>query len=134
MNQTEIQTSVSTAGLKIEVEQAIREFAIALTEADEFQAFEIAAQNLRRDTEAQEAIRTFQEKQASLQMMLMLNAVSSEDRQELERLQMAFVSYPTVAIYLQAQEDLTAVCQAVAQMLNESTGLSFSAACGPGCC
>lgn len=134
MNQTETQISVSTAGLKIEVDQAIREFAMALTEAEEFRTFEIAAQNLRQDAEAQEAIRDFQEKQSALQMMLMLNAVSSEDRQELQRLQEAFVSHPTVATYLQAQEDLTAVCQAVAQMLNESTGLSFSAACGPGCC
>jgi cell fate (sporulation/competence/biofilm development) regulator YlbF (YheA/YmcA/DUF963 family) len=134
MNQANIQTPLATAGLEEDIEQSIRDFAMALTEAKEFQAFEIAAQNLRQDAEAQSAIRDFQEKQSSLQMMLMLNAVSSEDQQELQRLQQAFVSHPTVAAYLQAQDNLTAVCQTVAQMLNESTGLSFSAACGPGCC
>ncbi|MFO7623781.1 MAG: YlbF family regulator [Anaerolineales bacterium] len=134
MNQANIQTPVATTGTEEDIEQAVRDFAMSLTESEEFQAFEIAAQNLRQDTEAQEAIRAFQEKQSSLQMMLMLNAVSPEDRQELERLQKAFIAHPTVAAYLQAQDNLTAVCQTVAQMLNESTGLSFSAACGPGCC
>ena len=134
MDQTKTQTPLSTDRLNTDIDQAIRDFAMALTEAKEFRAFEIAAQNLRQDAEAQSAIRDFQEKQSSLQMMLMLNAVSSEDQQELQCLQQAFVSHPTVATYLQAQEDLTAVCQAVAQMINESTGLSFSAACGPGCC
>jgi cell fate (sporulation/competence/biofilm development) regulator YlbF (YheA/YmcA/DUF963 family) len=117
-----------------EIDQAISEFAMALTEADVFQDFEVASHNLRQDQEAQGAIRAFQEKQNSLQMMLMLNAAPPEDQQELERLRDAFVSNPTVAAYMEAQENLTNACQAVAQILNESTGLNFSTACGPGCC
>jgi cell fate (sporulation/competence/biofilm development) regulator YlbF (YheA/YmcA/DUF963 family) len=134
MDQTRTQSSVMTDTNDGEIDQAISEFAMALTEAEVFQAFEVAAQNLRQDQEAQGAIRAFQEKQNSLQMMLMLNAVPPEDQQELERLRDAFIGNPTVAAYLEAQENLTTACQAVAQILNESTGLNFSTACGPGCC
>jgi cell fate (sporulation/competence/biofilm development) regulator YlbF (YheA/YmcA/DUF963 family) len=134
MDQIKTQPNVLIDGQNLDIEQTVREFAMALTEADVFQDFEVAAHNLRQDQEAQGAIRAFQEKQNSLQMMLMLNAVSTEDQQELERLRDAFISNPTVAAYMEAQENLTNACQAVAQILNESTGLNFSTACGPGCC
>jgi cell fate (sporulation/competence/biofilm development) regulator YlbF (YheA/YmcA/DUF963 family) len=134
MDPTRTQSSSISNEVDIEIDQTIRNFAMALTEADVFQVFEIAAQNLRQDQEAQEVIAAFQEKQNSLQMMLKLNAVSPEDRGELERLRDAFVSHPTIAAYLQAQENLTTTCQAIAQLLNQSTGLSFSTACRPGCC
>jgi cell fate (sporulation/competence/biofilm development) regulator YlbF (YheA/YmcA/DUF963 family) len=134
MDPTRTQTSVITNGIDLVIDQAIKGFAMALTEADVFQVFEVAAQKLHQDQEAQEVIAAFQEKQNSLQMMLKLNAVSPEDRGELERLRDAFVSNPTVAAYLEAQENLTTTCQAVAQLLNQSTGLSFSTACRPGCC
>jgi cell fate (sporulation/competence/biofilm development) regulator YlbF (YheA/YmcA/DUF963 family) len=134
MDQTRTQPGVMTDGIDAEIDQTIREFAMVLTEADVFLAFEGAAHNLRQDQEAQGAIHAYQEKQNSLQMMLMLNAVSPEDQQELERLRDAFVSNPTIVAYLEAQENLTSACQAVAQLLNESTGLNFSTACGPGCC
>jgi cell fate (sporulation/competence/biofilm development) regulator YlbF (YheA/YmcA/DUF963 family) len=134
MDPTRTQSSRISNEMDIEIDQAIKGFAMALTEAEVFQAFEIAAQNLRQDQEAQEVITAFQEKQTSLQMMLKLNAVSPQDRGELERLRDAFVSNPTVAAFLEAQENLTTTCQAVAQLLNQSTGLSFSTACRPGCC
>jgi cell fate (sporulation/competence/biofilm development) regulator YlbF (YheA/YmcA/DUF963 family) len=76
----------------------------------------------------------YQAKQQSLQMMLMLNAVSAEEGAELERLRQAFLAAPAVAAYLQAQEDLTAISQAAADLLSQHIGLSFAAACGPGCC
>jgi cell fate (sporulation/competence/biofilm development) regulator YlbF (YheA/YmcA/DUF963 family) len=134
MDPTRTQSSRILKEVDTEIDQAIRGFAMALTEADVFQVFEVAAQNLRQDQEAQEVITAFQEKQNSLQMMLRLNAVSPEDRGELERLRDAFVSNPTIAAYLEAQENLTNACQAIAQLLNQSTGLHFSTACGPGCC
>lgn len=117
-----------------EVRIAARAFAQALAESAEFQAFEQAADRLRQDKAAQRAIEAYQTKQMSLQAMLMLNAVSAEDQAELERLRQAFLSHPTVAAYLQAQENLTAVCQAAADVLSQRIGLSFTAACGPGCC
>ena len=121
-------------GTEAEVRVAARAFAQALAESAEFQAYEQASDRLRQDKTAQRAIGAYQTKQQSLQAMLMLNAVSAKDQAELERLQQAFLSHPTVAAYLQAQEDLTAVCQAAADVLSQRIGLSFTAACGPGCC
>lgn len=122
------------AEAEAEVRAAAHAFAQALAESAEFQAFEQTADRLRQDKTAQRTIRAYQTKQQSLQAMLMLNAVSAQDQAELERLQQAFLSHPTVAAYLQAQEDLTAVCQATADVLSQRIGLSFTAACGPGCC
>jgi len=121
-------------GTEAEVRVAARAFAQALAESAEFQAFEQASDWLRQDKTAQRAIGAYQTKQRSLQAMLMLNAVSAQDQAELERLQQAFLSHPTVAAYVQAQENLTAMCQAAADVLSQRIGLSFTAACGPGCC
>ena len=116
------------------VRQAARDFAAALAQTRQFQAYEQAEQRLRDDLAAQRVLGAYQSKQTSLRMALMLNAVSAEDRAELARLQRAFVAQPTIAAYLQAQGDLTALCQAAAEQLSGIIGLSFTAACGPGCC
>ena len=122
------------AEAEAEVRVAARAFAEALAESAEFQAFEQTADRLRQDKTAQRVIRAYQTKEQSLQAVLMLDAVSAQDQAELERLRQAFLSHPTVAAYLQAQENLTAVCQAAADVLSQRIGLSFTAACGPGCC
>ena len=67
-------------------------------------------------------------------MMLRLNAVNPQDQAELERLQQGFLNQPSVAAYLQAQARFNLLCQAAANQLSERIGLSFTAACGPGCC
>ncbi len=117
-----------------QVKLAAHAFAQALAESAEYQAAEQAADRLRQDKAAQQAILAFQSKQMSLRAMLMLSAVSPQDQAELERLQKAFLEQPSVAAYLKAQEELTALCQAAANLLSERIGLSFASACGPGCC
>ena len=114
--------------------QSARDFAAALVETPQFQAFEAAADRLNNDSIAQHAMEAFQAKQESLQAILMLNAVSAAERAELERLQMAFMNQPSVVAYFQAQADLMAICQASANWLSEAIGLNFAAACGSGCC
>ena len=116
------------------VRQAARDFAAALAETPQFKAFEQVAERLRHDEAAQHAIAAYQDKQAALRVMLMLNAVSAEDQAELERLREAFLSNPSVVAYLQAQADLTAICQAAADLLSQHIGLSYAAACRSGCC
>ncbi len=114
--------------------QAARDFGQALAETQQFKALEAAGERLRGDRAAQGAMQTYQTKQQALQMMQMLNAVSPEEGAELERLRRAFLAAPAVGAYLQAQEDFTVLCRAAADMLTKSIGLSFTAACGPGCC
>lgn len=129
-----IETRTNVFSTESAVREATRIFAQALTETAEYEAFEGAASRLRNDQIAQQAIVAYQSKQRSLEALLMLNAVSVEDQAELERLRQAFLSKPTVVAYFQAQEDLMALCQASADLLSERIGLSFAAACGPGCC
>jgi len=113
---------------------AAREFARALGESAEFQSYEESADRLRNDEVAQRVMSDFVAKQRSLQMLLRLNAVPAEEQAELERLRQTFLSQPAVAAHLKAQDDLTALCQAAAGVLSQRIGLSFAAACGPGCC
>lgn len=134
MSQMEIPIQTTADVTAVEVRKAARAFARALAETAEFQALEHATERLRQDETAQHVVKAFQSKQQSLQMMLILDAVSPEDRDEIERLRQAFFSKPSVTSYLQAQENLTVVCQAAADLLSQRVGLSFAAACGPGCC
>ena len=134
MSQSAVTFQSATETQDTKVQMAAHAFAQALAESAEFQAFEQASEWLRQDETAQQAILAFQIKQQSLQMMLRLNAVSPQDQAELERLQQGFLNQPTVAAYLQAQEELNLLCQAAANQLSMQIGLSFTAACGPGCC
>lgn len=116
------------------VSQAIRDFAAALVETPQFKAFDQASEALRHDENAQHTMEAFQTKQMSLRALLMLNAVPAQDQAELERLRQAFINEPAVSAYFQAQAELTEMCQAAADLLSKHLGLSFAAACGPGCC
>jgi len=134
MSQSAVSFQATNETLDLDIHNAARSFAQALAESAEFQAFEQAAGRLQQDEIAQQTIRAYQNKQQSLQMMLMLNAVSPQDQAELERLQKAFLEQPAVAAYLKAQEELNTLCQEAANLLSERIGLSYTAACGPGCC
>ena len=134
MTQTTAPTPVRTEVTEAQVQTAVRAFAQALAESPAFQAFEQAAGRFRQDETAQSAFQAYRAKQQSLQTMLMLNAVGSEDQAELTRLYQAFTSEPSTAAYLEAQEELMSMCQAAANLLSERLGLDFAATCGPGCC
>ena len=116
------------------VKQAAHDFAIALAETSQFKAFEQTLEHFRADEAAQESLRAFQEKQASLRALIMLNALSPEQQAELETLQKAFFDRPVVRDYLTAQSEFEAVCQSLGDMLSESIGLNYAAACGVSCC
>lgn len=116
------------------VMQAARQFAEVLAEAPQFQAFEQALFNFRQDAEAQSAIQDFQKKQASLKALLMLNAVSAEDRQELQTLLDRVNQQPSVIAYNQAQGALVAVTQELGDLLSKAIGLDYASVCRTGGC
>lgn len=134
MTQTTAPTPARTEVTEARVQTAVHAFAQALAESPQFQAFEQAADRFRQDETAQSAFQAYRAKQQSLQAMLMLNAVGSEDQAELKRLYQTFTAQPSTAAYMQAQEELAAVCQAAAGLLSDRLGLDFAATCGPGCC
>jgi cell fate (sporulation/competence/biofilm development) regulator YlbF (YheA/YmcA/DUF963 family) len=116
------------------VKRAAHDFAAALAETPQFEAFGLAAEHFQNDQAAQESLRAFQEKQASLRALRMLNALSPEQQAELEALKKGFYGRPTVQEYLAAQSEFAALCQSVGDMLSESIGLNYAAACGVSCC
>lgn len=111
-----------------------RRFTEALAETPQFIAFEEAYQAFRQDEEAQRAYKALQQKQESLKMMMMLNAVDEEERQELRKLQEQFYQQESVQKYLAAQESLISVCQEIGDILSDATGLDFGSACRKGGC
>ena len=116
------------------VQQAAHDFAAALAATPQFKAFEQAAYAFQQDKDAQTALQAYQAKQQSLQMMLMLNAVSAEDRAELTRLYQAFAGRPSFQAYVRSEADLKALCQEVGDLLSHHIGFDFAAACASGGC
>ena len=113
---------------------AARDFAATLSETPQYKAFEQAAERFRQDQAAQQAMEAYREKQMDLRPLLMLNALSDEQRTELESLQNAFVNQPVVQEYSKAQMEFASLCQALGDALSESIGLNYAAACGVSCC
>ena len=116
------------------VMQAAKQFAETLGDTSQFREFEQSYLDFRQDTKAQSAIREFQKKQASLKALLMLNAVSDEERQELQRLQDRFYHQPSVLRYTKAQEELVTICQDIGDNLSKAIGLDYGASCKTGGC
>ena len=116
------------------VMQAAKQFAETLVDTPQFREFEQSYFGFRQDVEAQNAIREFQQKQASLKALLMLNAVSEEDRQELQRLQDRFYQQPSALRYTKAQEELVAISQEIGDLLSKAIGLDYGATCKTGGC
>lgn len=122
------------AGWRSDVEGAARDLAVALAETPQFEAFEHAYMRFRDDERAQEAMRAYQEKQNSLQMMLMLNAASPEQLEELERLRQAWMAEESMVAYLDAQTALALLARSIDTLLSERIGFGFAATCRPSCC
>lgn len=116
------------------VMQAARHFAEALAESPQYQAFEQALFTFRQDAVAQDAIRDFQNKQASLKGLLMLDAVSAEDRQELQALADRVNHQPSVIAYSQAQKDLVIISQELGDLVSNAIGLDYASVCRTGGC
>ena len=116
------------------VMQSAKQFAETLGDTPQYRDFEQSYFNFRKDSEAQSAIQEFQKKQASLKALLMLNAVSEEDRAELQRLQERFIQQPSVLRYTKAQEELVAISQEIGDLLSKAIGLDYGASCKTGGC
>jgi cell fate (sporulation/competence/biofilm development) regulator YlbF (YheA/YmcA/DUF963 family) len=117
-----------------EVKEAAREFASVLALSPQYEAFERAYEALRHDGSAQQAISAFQDRQRAWQTQMMLGILSPAEQDELHRLQQRMMTHPTVQNYFRCQEELSALCQGVNEIITSVIGLNFSASCGPGCC
>ncbi len=136
---TQVAEPTQTAAGALEAEEAgvyaaAHAFAEALAESDVFQVWEQAAWALRQDQAARALAERLQTIQRELQPLLMLGAVTAEQRLELERLRSDYLTLPTVLAYTQAETDLRALCQAANEVLSKQVGLDFATNCASGCC
>jgi cell fate (sporulation/competence/biofilm development) regulator YlbF (YheA/YmcA/DUF963 family) len=116
------------------VRQAARDFAAALAETPQFKAFEQADLAFRQNQAAQQTLLALQEKQQSLRPMMLLNALSTDQRLELQSLQNAFTSQPVVLEYFSAQAELAALCQVLGDQLSQAIGLNYASICASSSC
>jgi cell fate (sporulation/competence/biofilm development) regulator YlbF (YheA/YmcA/DUF963 family) len=116
------------------VKQSARDFAAALSETPQFKTLEKATDCFRQDQAAQQAMGAYQEKQNAWRALLMLNALSPEQKAELEELHGVFINQPLVQEYIKAQMEFATICQTLGDALSESIGLNYAAACGASCC
>jgi cell fate (sporulation/competence/biofilm development) regulator YlbF (YheA/YmcA/DUF963 family) len=78
---------IANTTLSVETTRAaVGELAMALGKTSKFMQFEQSSLRLQSDPLAQSSINALQAKQHQLQALLMLNAVSAEERAELEQL------------------------------------------------
>jgi cell fate (sporulation/competence/biofilm development) regulator YlbF (YheA/YmcA/DUF963 family) len=114
--------------------QSAKLFAQTLTNTPQYKNFELAYTKYRNDSIAQNSLKEFQQKQSSLKALIMLNAVSDEDRDELQRLHDGFYHLPSVLQYSKMQEELVTLCQEIGDQLSEAIGLDFASSCRTGGC
>lgn len=126
---------IANTNLSVETTRAaVGELAMALGKTTEFMQFEQSSHRLQSDPQAQSSINALQAKQHQLQALLMLNAVSAEERAELEQLEQAVFDNPVIAEYLKAQEEVAILCRAVNDLISQGIGMRFamktSSCCG----
>jgi len=115
--------------------QAARDFAVALVDTSQYQAYQNACEGLDQDSAAQEIIQTFLTRQKEMQISQSLGIATEKDREAFEQLRQAMQDRPSISAYLQAQASLASICQAAGDLLYEHTGINFgSSACSSGCC
>jgi len=116
------------------VMQVAKQFAETLGDTPQFREFDQSHFDFRQDPEAKNAIREFQNKQASLKASLMLHAESEEDRLALQMLQDRLNRQPSLLRYTKAQEELAAISQEIGDLLSKAIGLDYGTSCKKGGC
>ena len=110
-------------------------FGAVLRASPEFGALLAANDALLADVRANAAIEAFGSRQAELRTEAMMAILTAAQTVELERLQTAMYSIPTVATYVAATEAFGAVCRETAVVVSAQIGIDFAASSrSGGCC
>ena len=110
-------------------------FGAVLQSSPEFAALLAANEVLDSDPVAAAAIKAFNSRQEALRVELMMGVVPDAQRAELERLQAAMYSVPSIASYVTATETFQAVCRETAAVISAHIGIDFAAnSRSGGCC
>ena len=111
-----------------------RNFAAVVAESQQFKNYERATIRFRQDEAAQKDMQAYREKQQSLRPLMKIHAVNPTDEAELKRLYNAWIAHSSVLEYLEAQTELTALCQSLGDIVSEMLGMDFPTASTASCC
>lgn len=112
-----------------DVNAALREFVDAIEDSKEYQTFVDARERLDDDQEAQQLLRTYQQKQARLQR----GGFDEETMAELRDLQQEMDDDETISAYMEAEEEFIALLERTNDVISERIGEEFARSMG-GCC
>jgi cell fate (sporulation/competence/biofilm development) regulator YlbF (YheA/YmcA/DUF963 family) len=120
---------------EVEALTAAGAFGAALRASPEFTALLAADRTLSADPRATAAIEAFGARQAELRTEAMMGILTVAQRAELERLQKAMLTIPTVADYVAATAAFQSVSRETAVVVSAQIGIDFAANCrSGGCC
>jgi cell fate (sporulation/competence/biofilm development) regulator YlbF (YheA/YmcA/DUF963 family) len=120
---------------EVEALAAAGAFGAALRTSPEFTALLDADRALSADPGATAAIEAFGARQAELRTEAMMGILTVAQRAELERLQKAMLTIPTVADYVAATAAFQSVSRETAVVVSAQIGIDFAANCrSGGCC
>lgn len=110
-------------------------FGNVLRASPEFSSLLEAGERLKLDAVADAAIEAFGRRQEELRVPTMLGTLEASQRDELDRLQAAMLTCPSVATYLAAQAAFQSVCRETAAVVSAQIGIDFAAnRRSGGCC
>ncbi len=113
-----------------------RALARAISDSAPFRAFDAAQQALLADAELTRRLHRYQSREGELGPARAHGGADPRAQDALEVEWRSLWELPVARAFLQAQEDLEAFLEAVAQAITEAAGVDYPAACGPagGCC
>jgi cell fate (sporulation/competence/biofilm development) regulator YlbF (YheA/YmcA/DUF963 family) len=117
-----------------ELQASIRDFVNALVDSPQYRAFEQTNTAFQQDIAAKDALQEYQAKAHDLQTKQMFNLTSEEEKEELQRLWMKFLSFQSVKDYMHAQDNLQAISRECAKIISDHCGLDYATASGASCC
>ncbi len=113
-----------------------RALARAIGDSVPFRAFEAARQALIAHPELMRRLRRYQSRERELEPLQAQGGVDTREQGALEAERCSLAEIPGVGTYLEAQQDLEAFLETMAQAITEAAGVDFASACAPAgaCC
>lgn len=141
MTQTMMETATT---VEVPLQPAIGNFAQALAESAEFQAFEEAAAQLQADRQAQDELQANGEAGALLEQLTlaqnnlrrqqMSGSFDAGDVAQMQTLQQKAMANDLIMDFVRAQEEVLAYLPTVNMEISQLLGLDFAALSGAGGC
>ena len=117
------------------LEQATEQLGRALRASAPMKAYFDANANLKTDTEAMGLLDMLAQRQAALRVKQNDGGLTQADLDDLRALQFRVQTQPTIAAYLQVQQDLRALLPQINYEISQLLGVDFAAlARKSGCC